>query len=53
MGMMLRRHERQPDTLPMVNGKPVKKEPKTKSLTEKTDVPHYQPYQMGVENNKF
>ena len=34
MGMMLRRHKRTPDTAPMVNGKPVKQEPKTRSLTE-------------------
>ena len=36
MGMMLRRHKRTPDVAPMVNGKPVKKEPKTRSLTEKS-----------------
>jgi hypothetical protein len=34
MGMMLRRHKRTPDFAPMVNGKPVKQEPKTRSLTE-------------------
>lgn len=34
MGMMLRRHKRTPDYAPMVNGKPVKQEPKTRSLTE-------------------
>jgi hypothetical protein len=34
MGMMLRRHKRTPDVAPMVNGKPVKQEPKTRSLTE-------------------
>ncbi len=34
MGMMLRRHKRTPDYAPMVNGVPVKKEPKTRSLTE-------------------
>jgi hypothetical protein len=34
MGMMLRRHKRIPDVAPMVNGKPVKQEPKTRSLTE-------------------
>lgn len=34
MGMMLRRHNRTPDYAPMVNGKPVKKEPKNRSLTE-------------------
>lgn len=36
MGMLLRRHERKPDTNPKVNGKPVKQEPKNKSLTPKT-----------------
>lgn len=34
MGMMLRRHKRTPDYAPMVNGKPVKQEPKNRSLTE-------------------
>lgn len=34
MGMMLRRHKRTPDVAPMVNGKPVKQEPKTRSLTD-------------------
>jgi hypothetical protein len=34
MGMMLRRHKRTPDFAPMVNGKPVKQEPKTRSLTD-------------------
>lgn len=34
MGMMLRRHKRTPEAVPMVNGKPVKQEPKTRSLTE-------------------
>ena len=34
MGMMLRRHKRTPDVAPMVNGKPVKSEPKVRSLTE-------------------
>ena len=33
MGMMLRRHSRKPDYAPTVNGKPVKREPKNKSLT--------------------
>jgi hypothetical protein len=33
MGMMLRRHKRTPDGTPMVNGKPVKSEPKKRSLT--------------------
>lgn len=32
--MMLRRHKRTPDVAPMVNGKPVKQEPKKRSLTE-------------------
>ena len=35
MGMMLRRHDRKADLTPTVNGKPVKQEPKKKSLTEK------------------
>lgn len=34
MGMMLRRHKRTADVVPMVNGKPVKQQPKTRSLTE-------------------
>lgn len=34
MGMLLRRHDRQADRTPKVNGKPVKQEPKKKSLTE-------------------
>jgi hypothetical protein len=34
MGMMLRRHKRTPDFTPMVNGKPVKQEPKNRSLTD-------------------
>jgi hypothetical protein len=34
MGMMLRRHKRKPETTPMVNGKPVVKEPKTKKLNK-------------------
>ena len=33
MGMMLRRHKRTPDYAPMANGKPVKQEPKKRSLT--------------------
>ena len=35
MGMLLRRHDRKADHTPTVNGKPVKQEPKKKSLTEK------------------
>ncbi len=40
MGMLLRRNDRKADRNPTVNGKPVKQEPKKKSLTEKqtTDV---------------
>ena len=34
MGMLLRRHDRKADRTPTVNGKPVKQEPKKKSLTE-------------------
>ena len=34
MGMMLRRRDRTADRNPTVNGKPVKQEPKKKSLTE-------------------
>jgi hypothetical protein len=34
MGMMLRRHKRIAEDAPMVNGKPVKQEPKTRSLTD-------------------
>ena len=37
MGMMLRRHTRKPDSAPTVNGKPVNKEPKNRSLTENTE----------------
>lgn len=33
MGMMLRRHNRKPDYAPTINGKPIKKEPKNRSLT--------------------
>jgi hypothetical protein len=36
MGMLLRRHERTADRQPKVNGKPVKQEPKNKSLTPNT-----------------
>ena len=36
MGMMLRRKDRKADRNPTVNGKPVKQEPKTKSLTKNT-----------------
>ena len=36
MGMMLRRHNRKPDYTPQVNGKPVKEEPKKRSLTKET-----------------
>lgn len=39
MGMMLRRNNRKADYNPQVNGKPVKQEPKTRSLTEKTVKP--------------
>ena len=35
MGMMLRRRDRKADRNPTVNGKPVKQQPKKKSLTEK------------------
>ena len=35
MGMMLRGRDRKADRNPTVNGKPVKQEPKKKSLTEK------------------
>lgn len=46
MGMMLRRHKRTPDVTPMVNGKPVKQEPKNRSLTDNkpkpyTTIPNY------------
>lgn len=34
MGMMLRRRDRKAERNPTVNGKPVKQEPKTKSLTK-------------------
>lgn len=37
MGMLLRRHDRKADRNPTVNGKPVKQEPKKKSLTEKQE----------------
>jgi hypothetical protein len=36
MGMMLRRNNRRADYTPQVNGKPVKQEPKNRSLTDKT-----------------
>lgn len=36
MGMLLRRHDRTADRQPKVNGKPVKQEPKNKSLTPNT-----------------
>ena len=36
MGMMLRRNDRKADRNPTVNGKPVKQEPKKKSLTKET-----------------
>lgn len=39
MGMMLRRNSRKPDYTPQVNGKPVKQEPKNRSLTAKTIKP--------------
>ncbi|MBO7230114.1 MAG: hypothetical protein J6V20_01730 [Bacteroidaceae bacterium] len=35
--MMLRRRDRKADHNPTVNGKPVKQEPKKKSLTEKQE----------------
>ena len=35
MGMMLRRNNRRAEQTPTVNKKPVKQEPKTRSLTEK------------------
>lgn len=38
MGMLLRRHDRKADRTPTVNGKPVKQDPKKKSLTEKQEV---------------
>ncbi len=38
MGMMLRRNNRKADYLPEVNGKPVKKEPKSRTLTPTTSV---------------
>ena len=34
MGMMLRRRDREADRNPTVNGKPIKQEPKIKSLTK-------------------
>ena len=36
MGMMLRRGNRKPDYAPKVNGEPIKKEPKNRSLTPET-----------------
>jgi hypothetical protein len=39
MGMMLRRHKRKGEALPQENGKPIKKEPKTRSLTDKQTTP--------------
>ncbi len=36
MGMLLRRSSRKGEVNPQVNGKPIKQEPKTRSLTEKT-----------------
>ena len=35
MGMMLRRNSRRGEAVPQVNGQPIKKEPKMRSLTEK------------------
>ena len=35
MGMMLRRNNRRAEYTPQVNGKPVKQEPKNRSLNEK------------------
>jgi hypothetical protein len=37
MGMMLRRRDRKADRNPTVNGKPVKQEPKKKSLTKEAE----------------
>jgi hypothetical protein len=34
MGMILRRHKRPAEALPVVNGKPIRKEPKNRSLTD-------------------
>ena len=39
MGMMLRRNNRRAEQMPTVNKKPVKQEPKTRSLTEKKPTP--------------
>lgn len=39
MGMMLRRNNRKADYTPQVNGKPVKQEPKNRSLTDKSQRP--------------
>ena len=41
MGMMLRRNNRKPDYTPTVNGKPVEKQPKNRSLTD--NKPKYNP----------
>ncbi len=59
MGMLLRRHDRKADRTPTVNGKPVKQEPKKKSLTQTQTETKYQPqeqpknYTSGYKPNRF
>ena len=59
MGMLLRRHDRQADRNPKVNGKPVKQEPKKKSLaTNQTNEEHrpqeqVKNYSNGYKPNRF
>ena len=59
MGMLLRRHDRKADRTPTVNGKPVKQEPKKKSLNQNEQETQYQPqeqvknYHSGYKPNRF
>lgn len=56
---MLRRHDRNADSDPTVNGKPVKREPKKKNLTQTQTEFEYQPqgqsknYISGYKPNRF
>ena len=46
--MMLRRNNRKPEFTPQVNGKPVEKQPKKKTLTkeEKNTIPQISTYDL-------
>ena len=50
--MMLRRNNRKADYVPKVNGKPIEKEPKKRSLTDKQPTINYNNYSQTNKNSR-